>query len=286
MRLRKLFTHLVACMALFCGAAAHAQILYGATGGSVASNLFSIDPATGAGTVIGPIGFAVTGLALHPSSGVMYGVTSNNSPVCAACLITVNLTTGTGTLIGPLGLIIAEVAFRADGTLFGWSESSDDLATINIATGAATTVSDSGLSTRGDGMVFVGGTLYVMPENDDGGLYSINTASGLPTLVATLTGSASGGGLPVSAATTHPTTGVVFAASQNFGGPPAFLFTVNVATGAITNIGNTVTGIDALEFGPAAGPSGGASVPTLSQWALVLLALLIGAAALRRMRRR
>ena len=55
-------------------------VLYGATGGEVNSNLYMVDTATGATTSIGPIGFAVTGLAVDPNSGTLYGSTSMLSP--------------------------------------------------------------------------------------------------------------------------------------------------------------------------------------------------------------
>ena len=54
-----------------------AEVLYGADGaGGNASNLYILNPATG-GTVstVGPIGFAVTGLAIHPTTRVLYGST-------------------------------------------------------------------------------------------------------------------------------------------------------------------------------------------------------------------
>ena len=55
--------------------------LYGATGvlgndTAPPSNLYRIDPSTGAATTVGPIGYAVGGLALDPTAGVLYGVTT------------------------------------------------------------------------------------------------------------------------------------------------------------------------------------------------------------------
>jgi hypothetical protein len=234
-------------------AAPHADAitLYGATGGSTASNLYVIDQATGAATVVGPIGFAVTGLAFNPLTGVLYGASSTQSPSCSACLLTINPATGAGTAIGPFGGTISELAFAATGVLFGWFEGPDSLAQINLTTGAATVVGPSGLSTRGDGMSFnTAGTLYVMPRNNNGGLYTVNTTTGVPTLVATLSGAPSTAGAPVAAASFDPATGVLYAGINDFGTPPAFLVTVNTTTGAVTTVGTTVTGIDALVFVP------------------------------------
>ena len=77
---------------------AHGQVLYAADGqGGVPGNLYVINQATGAIVqTIGPIGFAVTGLAFHPGTGVLYGTTgAENDP---PALIRINTTTGAGTL--------------------------------------------------------------------------------------------------------------------------------------------------------------------------------------------
>ena len=60
----------VALMALPSIAGAQTPILYGAASGS-SSNLFTIDPATGATTVIGPIGIGVSSLAIDPRTGTL-----------------------------------------------------------------------------------------------------------------------------------------------------------------------------------------------------------------------
>ncbi len=58
---------LCACFGLAVASAPlHAAVLFGAEGSNLASDLFVIDPATGAATSIGPIGAAITGLAVHP----------------------------------------------------------------------------------------------------------------------------------------------------------------------------------------------------------------------------
>jgi hypothetical protein len=177
-------------------------------------------------------------------------------------------------VIGPLGQTIAEIDFSPNGVLYGWSESGDDLATINLQTGVATTVADAGIGTYGDGMLFNGRDLYVMPEGDAGDFFTMDLVTGLPTLAGTLTNSPDGTGIAVSAATRNPFTGQTFAAIQNFGGPPAFLIRVNLGSGVITNVGPTVIGIDALAFAAAPGGLAANKIPTLSEWMLILLALM------------
>src|SRR6185369_2090297 len=88
---------------LLCAAVpAWAEILYAADGGGGnPSNLYILDPTTGGiVTTVGAIGFSVTGLAIHPTAGVMYGSTGRAAAVSPHSLITINKATGAGTLVG------------------------------------------------------------------------------------------------------------------------------------------------------------------------------------------
>lgn len=268
---------LVASLLLLVSASAQADVLFAATGQGATSNLYVLSLTNGSATTIGPIGQGVTGLAFDRSARVMYGVTTGGS-ACSRCLIRIDMTTGGGAPIGPLGLTISELEFGADGLLYGWSESSDELARINTTTGVATTIPGSGIGTFGDGMALVGNAMYVMPQGDTGTFYTVNTGTGTVAAVGTLSGSPVGGAA-VSAAATDPSTNIVFAGINNFGAPPGFLVTVNVLTGVMTTVGPTVTAIDALAFGPDP-----FAVPTASEWALILTALALAAVGMRRLR--
>src|SRR6516225_9985946 len=112
----------------------------------------------------------VGAIAEDPRTGILYGVTAPGFlPPSGTIrqLIRIDKITGRGTVIGPLGPTgfrfgIADITFRSDGTLFGWSENSDDLVTINTATGAATIVANAGISTFGSGLKFdANGILYL-----------------------------------------------------------------------------------------------------------------------------
>ena len=97
-------------------------VLYGATGGNVNSDLYTVNTATGATTSLGPIGFAVTGLAVDPTTGTLYGSTSMQSPSNPGSIIAINKTTGAGTLVGSIGMPgeeVADLTFDAAGTLYG-----------------------------------------------------------------------------------------------------------------------------------------------------------------------
>src|SRR4051794_35960638 len=84
-------------------AVAQTERLYGSNGGGgTLGDLMILDPATGAVvTTVGPVGFSVTGLAVDPADGVMYGSTGFEVEPQGS-LITIDRATGAGTLIGTL----------------------------------------------------------------------------------------------------------------------------------------------------------------------------------------
>ena len=80
-------------------------ILYGVahlTGGPQPSSLYTIDPATGLPTLVGPIGFDKVGAIEFGADGVLYGGVGSGV-TNAGALISINPSTGAGTLIGPTG---------------------------------------------------------------------------------------------------------------------------------------------------------------------------------------
>ena len=257
----------------FASQGTEAQVLYGADGeGGNLANLYVLNPATGAiVSTIGPIGFSVTGLAFQPSTGVLYGTTG--AAVGTPSLIRINTTTGAGTLIGPNGTgPVADITFRADGTLFGWTQASFDLVTVNLVTGTATVVGDAGISTNGSGIAFSpAGILFFAGSNSNGALRTINPATGAPTTVVTLNGGPSPS--PVNALAFNGD-GVLYGSVRGSGFPTftaGFLVTINTTTGLVTNLGTTVPRLDAIAFRPA--PP--APVPALSQWAMIALGVLV-----------
>jgi DNA-binding beta-propeller fold protein YncE len=261
---------------LFAGQAS-AQLLYAAngSGGNLAS-LVILNPATGAVVqTIGPIGFAVTGIAFHPITRQLYGSTGGQDPVVANrnSLIRISTTTGAGTMIGQIaaGGPTADITFAPDGTLYGWSEATDDLVTINLSTGLGTPVGDSGLSTFGSGTAYApGGLVY---HTSAGSLYAIDPRTGLPVRQMPIA-------LNMNALAFSPT-GQLFGSASNANA----LYTIEPSTGAITLVGPSIANLDAIAFGPAAA-FGVPSVPTLSQWALLVLTLVLGVAGMRAVRRR
>ncbi|MGH9797552.1 MAG: hypothetical protein ACRD5D_05280, partial [Candidatus Polarisedimenticolia bacterium] len=174
--------------------------LYGTDGSG--GNLYAIDPATAAATLIGPIGFSVPAIAVDPTTGVLYAGRGSGT----ANLYRLNPLTGAPTLVGNAGIGAASIAgleFRADGVLFAAINAIDDggtgadtLARINKATGAATVAGTfgGGIGISGgpggiEALAFdASGVLFGASADQSltGGppsLYRINTTNGQATLV-------------------------------------------------------------------------------------------------------
>jgi hypothetical protein len=289
-------------------------ILFGtdASGG----DLITIDPTTGAGTIVGPMGVGpVPSLAVDPITGIMYAGGGAGLPF----LYTVNSTTGAATLVGDTGLGLAAIGaldFRADGTLFAavniagnGGTGSDHLATIDKLTGVATVIGPFGTCTgvvvpsEGDGSCTIegmeaiafspGGVLFgaVTAHGAAGapGLYTIDTTTGAATFVAPILDSSdeppSGGiaslqftcGGILYGGTASPLSAIVAQPSGDGGN----LVTIDPTTGLFVTIGNAVPSgqsLGALAFGSLCG---GSAAPAASTLGLVLLVVsLLGIAAL------
>lgn len=122
------------------------EVLFGVTGsGATPSSLYTIDPTTGAATLVGPIGFDhVVSIDFHPGTGVRYGI-SNGGPCCSFppdnTLITIDTTTGAGTAVVPVTGIAnsPDMSFDSAGTLYAWNDPAlDNLNTVDLTTGVAT----------------------------------------------------------------------------------------------------------------------------------------------------
>ncbi len=231
------------------GSGAGSGQLLAADGSNGLSNLYTLNPATGAVTsTIGAIGYGVTGLAVHPTTGTLYGVTGRNSSLSPGSLITINRTTGAGTLVGDLfaGTTnpVADITFTSDGTLYGWSQNTNDLVTIDLTTGVATVVGDSGLSTFGSGLAASSANvLFFTGNGDNGQLRTVDGATGLTTDVATLNG---GTGIPINALAFNGST--LFGSRSGNGSVASDLITIDTTTAAITVVGPSVDNLDAIVF--------------------------------------
>ncbi len=160
-----------------------APIGYGVDGDdSPGSGFYSIDFATGAGTLIGNVGFNDVE-AMHFYGSTLYAIDDSDN-----ALITIDTATGVGTLVGDLGVTISNpgLAISASGQAIAGDGSGNDLWTIDLGTGAATLVNDGGLPVDFDALTFLGDTLYGFSTDNDS-LYTIDTTSYAATLVGALT---------------------------------------------------------------------------------------------------
>jgi Bacterial Ig domain len=248
-----LIVALVACL----GGSASAQTqatstLFGAdgTGQNTVKNLYELDPSNGAVVrTIGPIGHSVSGISADPADGTLYGSTGGrataNNPNPNS-LIRIDKATGAGTVIGefPNGPV-ADISFAPDGTLYGWSEGSDDLVTIDKTNGNYTVVGESGLSTFGSGLDSnSAGTLYFAGSSSTGPLYTVDRTTGDPTAGPTMNGNRDA----IAALAFNGSDTLYGVDRDDTQTGVADLVTINTSSGAVTTLGAAPAQLDAIEF--------------------------------------
>ncbi|HUI06077.1 MAG TPA: PEP-CTERM sorting domain-containing protein [Verrucomicrobiae bacterium] len=243
------------------------------TGPGGAANFYSVNPDTGAATLIGPIGFNQVGAIDFDASGTLYAV-GNRVSDGTQVLLKINPATGAGTEIGPttLSANVQDISFRnSDGALFGYSVGS--IYTFNIATGAATLLGSTGDGfPSGNGLAFSPfDTLY---KADNNNLSTIDQSSGVATPVLSLSypvANSRANGMDFDNAT-----GILWASvnAGSGGSGMNYLATIDVNNGDVTEVGMTQSGSDALVVAIAL-------IPEPGTFALVGMGL-VGLLALRR----
>jgi hypothetical protein len=249
--------------------------LYAAVGSGSTGHLYILDPADGSViTDVGALvdatgtGVGITGLAFHPTTGVLYGVTMN-SGYLAHHLVAISTVTGFVTDIGDLNpgtsaSTMADITFDPiTGVLYGWSAASGhQLATIDIITGAATRFGPGTGEFGGGGLAAdAAGTLYVSPDGSTsppGSLKTLDKALGTFLTSVPLA--------PGSVLNSLTFDGGTLYGIRGGGGGGGFreLVIVDPATGAVTIQGVTVSFLDAI----AAAPAGPVVIPEPTTLAL------------------
>ena len=269
---------------------AHSQTLFGLAhvGPNGPSTLYTINPATGAATLVGPVGFERCSGMDFNSSGTLFATCERSNGSDIHVLIIINTSSGAGTEVGPTGVeslpgpfpgfdTASDISFRSDGTLFAYTFPGDGLVTINLATGAMTQLGfPSGIPTgAGYGLSFSPGDTLFSAVSDI--LSTLNQVTSVATFVTNLFYTS-----PVTrtnAMDFQPGTGILFASVRGgFFGGSSFLATINTTTGVVTNIGQSVDGLDAIAFQPLTPTS--TTIPTLSQWGMIIMSGLLGLIAL------
>lgn len=259
--------------------------LYGTIQGPT-STLVELDQNTGAVIqTLGDIGYRVNGMSYDATTGTLYATTANGDTTFPDGLITINLTTGAGTPIGAgAGQLVNVPAANSAGDLYGWSEDSDDLVLWDKTAGTVTVVGDSALSSAEQSLAFDStGTLYYVSVCCEG-IQVIDTSTGTATPGSTITGN--------TGSTLHhgdflPGTSLLYAITEVGGTNPRSIDILDVTTG---NVIDTITAPDnlhTLAFTGSAPPAvAPRTVPTLSQWSLILTAALLALFGLIAHRRR
>ncbi len=247
--------------------------LYGAT--SATGSLYTIAPPTGAVTLVhalvgvsnASLTYGIKGLAFQPSTGTLYGATSPDSPNSGNSLVTINPATGQVTVIGPSGTgsPYASIAFAPNGTLYGWligsGSPSISAATVNLSTGAGTSLGSpqtpSALPDGGGIAVSSSGVIYVAANGHVGGIcsptqsctgafWTINPANGAPTTIGTLTGGP--GSAPTITSLAFGPSGILYGIEGGDGGGSWNLITISLSQGGpnapmITAVENAASNI-------------------------------------------
>ena len=87
-----------------------------------------------------PIG--LTGIAIHPKTGVWYGITAGLSPAVPRSLVTVDARTGNVTIVGDLRESGSDIRFDPKGKLYIWLTEPARLGVVDLGTGAASAIGD------------------------------------------------------------------------------------------------------------------------------------------------
>ena len=260
----------LAVVALLAARRADAGTLYASTAAGGPGRLYVINQTTGAVVQnIGPLNdvtganYPITGLAFHPTSGVLYGSTANSDANAAAKLVTINPATGLVTPVGSFNAgpvnsggtpaTMADIAFDSLGNLYGvGSIGGPQLYSINPATGQATAVGASGLtSTSGGGLgISPGGVFYGTPTSTRFGTY--NSATGAYTNITNPTKPV-GGAYAALAFDGGTLYGLDL--GPDSAGKSTQLVTFDLATGAVAPLGTSVASLDAIAFRPIPEPT-------------------------------
>jgi len=281
---------LIAAAALLAAGTAHAQTLYAASlrsfanAGSqiVVGNLFTINMANTQATLVAPIrlegntAVGITGLAVHPATGIFYGITSGLSPDFPHSLVKLDPETGDASLIGRLSLAGSDIAFDSSGNLFIWIQATRQIGQVNLGNGTVTPIGQAGPPTTAGGLAIdpKDNHAFITPLGATGTLDTVDLKTGTITTGPTLTGA------PFPAAInamTFTPSGLLIAVNSNAGVPQStFLVSINTASGAVSPMGTLPDDTDAITFSSRHGLDLIALLKTLSGRVLALIALSIG----------
>jgi hypothetical protein len=262
--------------------------------GSTNARLYRVNPNTASFQEIGPIGFDGVGALAQIGDGrLVAGARADANGEKIFILIEINPNTGQGSLIGVSGSgsgpgcgRITDLTYDpATDTLYALgiqcasnSDFSPNLLTINPNTGEGTIIGQTGFNNLGGNALAIdsNGNLFSSagcPNTN----YSINPDTGVGTFLSNIPGLCNA---IFNSATFSPFTGELLGTYNFF--PLTELAVLDPFTGNVTSIGqlpNCADGIAFVELPPR-------DIPTLSEWGFIVMAGILGIAALLVIRRR
>jgi hypothetical protein len=168
---------------------------------------------------------------------------------------------------------MADLSFDSTGKLYGVASiGGPQLYSINLATGQATVIGSTGLTSTSGGGVEISptGTIFGTPTASRFGTY--DGVTGAFTNIANPDKPAGGGAYGALTFIGNTLYGLNVGPGSP---PPTHLVTINTTTGAVTDIGASPNSLDAIAF---------RSIPEPTTWVLMFGALLAGLGRSRRKR--
>lgn len=226
--------------------------------GGIAGTLYFVDTEDGTFRSIASVGTAITGLVSH-LDGTLYAVTSNAIALEAGFprdLVTIDPFTGAASTIGPLlksdggAVKIPDIALEYDGdTLYGWSKTDGQLATIDMESAEVSLIGGTA-SVKGGGLAFdLEGSLYMTPDGSDGELFTCSTTTGALASSADLV-DAEGDDINSMSFAVDTMYGIREGVSQDGASSATILLKLDVQTGVVSKVHDLPFGADALAHTP------------------------------------
>jgi len=198
------------------------------------------------------VNYAVTALAFHPKTGVLYGSSASADTTTSTRLLIIDPATAQVTVVGLFnasGATMADMAFDSAGNLYGVaSKNGPDLYSVDLTTAQATQIGDTLLTSTSGGGIAIdsNGIIWGTPTASRFGTY--NLTDGTFTNKGTPAKPAGGGAF---AALAFNESGVLYALNSGPGSPPpTHLAIINTNDLSVTDIGVSVSAGDAIAFQP------------------------------------
>src|SRR5689334_22205162 len=244
----------------------------------IEGNIYRVDAPSVTTSLVAPIrldgktNIGLDGLAIHPTTGVWYGITAPSAAVSPHSLVQVDPATGNATLVGNLGFPGSDISFGKDGTLYVWLAETRQVGRINLDAGSVTPLGKSGPpgATKGGLLVVSQNHALVAASGARGTLDSVDLTTGVITKGPQLSGARYPAFINSMALSRK---GVLYGVNTD-GGTPALadLVSIDRQTGQITVLGPLPNETDAIDFGPSAGDT---RAWGLEEWRMVAFGVLI-----------